>query len=248
MKMPEVEGIIERRLLVNYRVAPGALAGILPAQFRPKLVGGYAIAGICLIRLGSVRPRGLPAGLGLRSENAAHRIAVEWDAEGRSHDGVYIPRRDSNSRFNTLVGGRMFPGQHEHAAFTVSESDDHFDVALRSDDDCTRVSVSGRVVRSLPSGSVFRSLDEASAFFQRGSVGYSATRRPGQYDVLELRMEEWHVEALAVEHVTSSFFDDGSRFPAGSIDFDCALVMRGMHHTWHALPNLSHSALDAPAA
>ena len=79
MKMPAVEGIIERRLLVNYRVAPGALAGILPAPFRPKLVGGYAIAGICLIRLASVRPRGLPAGLGLRSENAAHRIAVEWD-------------------------------------------------------------------------------------------------------------------------------------------------------------------------
>jgi len=89
MKMPAVEGIIERRLLVNYRVAPGALAGILPAPFRPKLVGGYAIAGICLIRLASVRPRGLPAGLGLRSENAAHRIAVEWDADGRSHDGVF---------------------------------------------------------------------------------------------------------------------------------------------------------------
>jgi hypothetical protein len=248
MKMPEIEGIIERRLLVNYRVAPGALAGILPAPFRPKLVGGYAIAGICLIRLGSVRPRGLPAGLGLRSENAAHRIAVEWDAEGRSHEGVYIPRRDSNSRFNTLVGGRMFPGQHEHAAFTVSESDDHFDVALRSDDECTRVAVRGRVVRSLPSGSVFRSLDEASAFFQRGSVGYSATRRPGRYDCLELRVAEWRVEALAVEHVASSFFDDGSRFPAGSVNFDCALVMRGIHHTWRALPNLSHAALDAPAA
>ena len=97
MKVPAVEGIIERRLLVNYRIAPGALAGLLPAPFRPKLVGGYAIAGICLIRLASVRPRGLPAGLGLRSENAAHRIVVEWDADGRSHDGVYIPRRDSDS-------------------------------------------------------------------------------------------------------------------------------------------------------
>lgn len=248
MKMPAVEGIIERRVLVNYRVAPGALAGILPAPFRPKLVDGYAIAGICLIRLASVRPRGLPAGVGLRSENAAHRIAVEWDADGRSHDGVYIPRRDSDSRFNTFVGGRVFPGQHQHAAFAVSESDDHLDVALRSDDDCTRVAVSGRIVRSLPSGSVFPSLDEASAFFQRGSVGYSATRRPGRYDGLELRVAEWHVEALAVEHVASSFFDDGSRFPAGSTTFDCALVMRGVRHSWHALPTLSHASFDSPAA
>src|SRR5262249_9797878 len=71
MKVPAVQGMIERRLLVNYRIAPDALSGILPPPFRPKLVGGYAIAGICLIRLASVRPRGLPAGLGLRSENAA---------------------------------------------------------------------------------------------------------------------------------------------------------------------------------
>lgn len=248
MKMPAVEGTIERRLLVNYRVAPDALAGILPAPFRPKLVGGHAVAGICLIRLASVRPRGLPAGVGLRSENAAHRIAVEWDADGRPHEGVYIPRRDSDSRFNTFVGGRVFPGQHRHAAFTVSESDDHFDVALRSDDDCTRVAVSGRIARSLPSGSVFPSLDEASAFFQRGSVGYSATRRPGHYDGLELRVADWHVEALAVDHVASSFFEDESRFPAGSTAFDCALVMRGIRHSWHALPTLSRATFDAPAA
>src|SRR5262245_21729758 len=73
-----------------------------------------------------------PAALGLRSENAAHRIAVEWDADGCSQEGVYIPRRDSDSRFNTWVGGRVFPGQHQHAAFTIAESDDRFDVALRS--------------------------------------------------------------------------------------------------------------------
>lgn len=248
MKVPAVEGIIERRLLVNYRVAPGALAGILPAPFRPKLAAGYAVAGICLIRLASVRPHGLPAALGLRSENAAHRIAVEWDADGRTHEGVYIPRRDSDSRFNTFVGGRVFPGEHQHAAFTVSESDDYFDVALRSDDGRTRVAVAGRIAGALPSGSVFRHLDEASAFFQGGSVGYSATSRPGQYDGLELRIAAWHVDVLAVDHVASSFFDDAARFQVGSTAFDCALVMRRVHHSWHALPALSHAGLDAPAA
>jgi len=248
MKMPVVQGIIERRLLVNYRVAPDALGGILPPPFRPKLVGGYAIAGICLIRLAGVRPRGLPAGLGLHSENAAHRIAVEWDADGATHEGVYIPRRDSDSRVNTLVGGRIFPGEHQRAAFIVHESDDYFDVALRSDDDRTRVAVRGRIVPSLPSGSVFPDIAEASAFFRRGAVGYSATSCPGEYDGLELRIAEWRVEALAVEHVASSFFDDATRFPAGAATFDCALVMRGVEHSWHALPSLSQSTSDTPAA
>ncbi len=205
VKVPAVHGIIERRLLVNYRVAPDRLDGILPAPFRPKLVGGYAIGGICLIRLAGVRPRGVPVGVGLRSENAAHRIAVEWDADGATREGVYIPRRDSSSRINAFVGGRMFPGRHQHAAFTVSETPDAFDVALRSDDDRTHVAVNGRIVRSLPNGSVFPTLAEASAFFQGGSVGYSATRRRGEYDGLELRIAEWRVEALAVDRVVSSF-------------------------------------------
>jgi hypothetical protein len=246
--MPAIEGVIERRLLVNYRVAPDALAGILPAPFRPKLVNGYAIAGICLIRLGSLRPRGLPAGLGIHSENAAHRIAVEWDADGRTHEGVYIPRRDSDSCLNAAVGGRIFPGRHHRAVFTVSEIDDHFDVALQSGDGCTRVAVAGRLARSMPSDSVFTDLEEASAFFRGGSIGYSATGRPGCYDGLELRVAEWSVEPLAVEHVESSFFDDPRRFPAGTATFDCALVMRRIAHSWHSLPALSAGTLATPAA
>ena len=54
---------------------PGALAAMLPAPFRPALVQGYGLAGICLIRLGGVRPASFPGSFGLTSENAAHRVA-----------------------------------------------------------------------------------------------------------------------------------------------------------------------------
>ena len=248
MRVPTLDGVIERRLLVNYRVDPDAIIGVLPPPFRPKLAGGYAIAGICLIRLASVRPHGLPARLGLGSENAAHRIAVAWNADGHTHEGVYIPRRDSDSRLNALVGGRVFPGQHHKAIFTVSESDDQLSVALQSDDERTHVTVVGRIAQTLPPGSVFTNLEEASAFFRGGSIGYSATDRQGRYDGLELRIAEWRAEPLTVEHVASSFFDDTSRFPVGTATFDCALVMRAVPHSWHALPTLSYSAVDTSAA
>ncbi|HEV2242894.1 MAG TPA: DUF2071 domain-containing protein, partial [Streptosporangiaceae bacterium] len=74
MRAPAVRAVMERRLLVNYRVDPELLAALLPAPFRPVLVGGYGVAGICLIRLGQVRPEGVPARAGLTSENAAHRV------------------------------------------------------------------------------------------------------------------------------------------------------------------------------
>jgi hypothetical protein len=95
--MPTVQGLIRRRVLVNFRVDAEVMQRQLPAPFRPKLLGGQAVAGICLIRLEQLRPRLVPFRLGLASENAAHRVAVEWeDAEGRTREGVYIPRRDSN--------------------------------------------------------------------------------------------------------------------------------------------------------
>src|SRR5687767_8524173 len=106
MRLPLIRGVIDRRILVNYRVDPAVLAPTLPPPFRPKLYQGHGMVGICLIRLRSVRPQFLPAWLGISSENAAHRAAVEWDDGGRVREGVYIRRRDTSSRLNALAGGR----------------------------------------------------------------------------------------------------------------------------------------------
>ena len=95
--VPIVHGVIDRRILVNYRVDPDILTRMLPPPFRPKLVAGVGMVGVCLIRLRNVRPRFLPAVVGIGSENAAHRIAVEWEAGELVQRGVYIPRRDSSS-------------------------------------------------------------------------------------------------------------------------------------------------------
>src|ERR1700686_3089036 len=103
MRVPVVRGIIDRRILANYRVDPTILEAVLPPPFRPKTVNGSGIAGICLIRLKHIKPPILCGEFGLSSENAAHRIAVEWTIDGRSREGVYIPRRDSSSRLSTLI-------------------------------------------------------------------------------------------------------------------------------------------------
>jgi len=238
MRIPVVRGVIDRRLLVNYRVDPEVLASLVPPPFRPQKIRGVGMVGICLIRLRDVRPAILPSWLGTTSENAAHRTAVEWERDGTTHRGVYIRRRDTNSRLNACAGGRLFPGIHHHAAFEVSEADDRYSIELRSDDGETCLSVCARLADRFPESSVFRSLEEASAFFRGGAIGYSTTSDPNRFQGLELRCEGWKVEPLDVEEARSSFFDDTTRFPPGSIELDGALLMRGIAHEWHGKPDL----------
>ncbi|MCI0357692.1 MAG: DUF2071 domain-containing protein [Planctomycetaceae bacterium] len=238
MRLPVITGTIDRRILVNYRVDPAAIEPLLPPPFRPKIVHGYALAGICLIRLRGVRPRWLPPLVGQSSENAAHRIAAVWDTPAGVREGVYVRRRDTNSRLNVMAGGRVFPGIHHHASFRVRETSRHFEVAMRSDDSDTSVSVIADLADGWPSSSIFCSLDEASAFYAAGSLGYSATSDPGRFQGLELACRDWHVELLAVRHVASSLFDDSTLFPPGSVEFDSALLMRGIEHEWHGREDL----------
>lgn len=242
MRLPVIRGVIDRRILVNYRIDPTVLAPMLPPPFRPKLFRGVGLVGICLIRLKQLRPAFLPAWIGVSSENAAHRTAVEWDENGTTREGVYVRRRDTNSWLNTLAGGRLFPGFHHHASFTIKESADEFAVAMRSDDNETDMTVRGHLTGQWPASSVFRSLDEASGFFEAGALGYSATPAASRFQGLELLCQNWRAEALAVEEVRSNFFENEALFPKGSIEFDCALLMQHIVHEWHEQADLCCSA------
>ena len=233
LNLPVIHGVIRRRLLVNYRVDPEIIATNLPAGFRPKLKDGHAIAGICLIRLEDIRPRGWPAWTGISSENAAHRIAVTWnDDQGGEEEGVYIPRRDTNSLPNHLAGGRVFPGEHHFANFQIRDEAGHVDLSIRSRDGRMTIRVDGRESDGLPESSVFASLADSSAFFENGSIGYSATRDCCRLDGIRLETHDWTVKPFAVDRVETSFFDNPASFPAGSAEFDHALIMRDIPHHW----------------
>ncbi|MEV7523612.1 DUF2071 domain-containing protein [Streptomyces sp. NPDC091371] len=239
MMQPRLSSVIERRLLVNYRVAPDAAARLLPEPLRPQLVHGHAVAGICLLRLGSVRPVWAPGAFGLRSENAAHRIAVEWDGPNGVETGVYIPRRDTASRLNVWAGGRVFPGEHGRAGFEVHETPGRMRVAFATQDGDTRVDVTVEPTDELRGSDLFADLAEASRFFQAGAKGYSATKSGRHLDGMELHTDAWHVEAGRVRSAASSFFDNLDRFPPGSATLDCALVMRNVPANWRPLPAMT---------
>jgi hypothetical protein len=249
MRIPTLRGTIRRRLLVNFRADPEIIQRFLPQPFRPKLHRGYSLVGICLIRLEKIRPAGIPRIMGFSSENAAHRIAIEWeDSGGIEREGVFIPRRDTGAWLNRLAGGRLFPGEHQPAQFCVVDTNGHVEISMESLDGSVSVNVVGDEADSLPQASCFGSVEEASSFFEGGSLGYSPRRDGDRFDGLLLRMPIWRVRALAVTRVHSSFFADFQMFPRDSIKFDHALIMRDLQHEWHQAEDVyALSPADYPA-
>ncbi len=236
--LPAVSAVMDRRILLNFRVDPVVLERLVPAPFRVKRIHCWGLAGICLIRLRDTRPRGLPRQVGFVSENAAFRIAVEWDEGGGVRNGVYIPIRHTNSRLNSLAGGRLFPGRHELSTFEVHETRSLFKIELRARNRDENLKLICRRTKAWPADSIFADESHASAFIREGCAGYSPGLVDGRFEGVELRATKWRTSPLAVEHLDAPFFTNQERFHAGAIRFDSALLMEDIAPEWGNLGRL----------
>ena len=111
----------------------------------------------------------------------------------------------------------------------MKEENGHYHVAFENADG-TMVSIDAEKTDSLNHNSIFKSLENVSAFFERGSVGYSPNKK--KFDGLELKTYNWKIEPLKVISARSSFFENENIFPKGSAKFDNALLMTEINHEW----------------
>jgi uncharacterized protein YqjF (DUF2071 family) len=228
-----IDCVIERRLLVNYRIDPEQVAALLPDPFRPQLVAGHAVGGICFIRMGRISPAHFPPVARVATENVAHRFAVEWDDAHGSRAGVYVPRRETSSRVAATVGRHIFPGAYHLARFNVTEAADRIGINVRSRDGKVSVSAEATPAAGLRS-ELFASVGDAMDFFRHGAVGFSPAADHGCLDGVRLDAASWTAAPMAIAHMRSSLFDDPAAFPAGTCALDSALLMTNISARWTA--------------
>lgn len=226
-----IEGVIDRRILVNYRIDPDQLAKVLPSPFKPRLISGYAVGGICLIRFKKMRPAGLPSIMGTSSENGTHRFCVEWMEDDQKRSGIYVKQRFTDSRLHEFGGDKIFPGNLTLSAFKVDETGNRYSVSFRSKDG-EYSSVQAHKVNNFPSDSIFKNIEEASEDFRKDKVGYSPDKKSGGYKGVRLNTTNWEVTPLVVDSVESSLFSNKEIFPEGTIKVDHSLLMTNIDHNW----------------
>lgn len=236
--LPILTGLIARRVLLNFRADPRIAQALLPRPFVVETCRGAAIVGICLIRLEQLRPKGFPSQVGLASENMAHRIAVRYPANGEMKSGVFIWRRETDQRLVQVFGGRLFPGVHHGAKFLTQTDGDEISMQVKSNDGETDVSFSARDSLAWQPTSLFKGVDEASDFFRRGECGFSSSLNQSSVEGMQLKISQWRLKPMVVQLKKTAFYSNPSRFPEGSVEFDCGLIMRAVPHQWHQIKEL----------
>ena len=241
--LPRITGMIARRILLNYRVPEASLKELVPPPLTPRVVSGYGLIGVCMIRFHQLRPAVAPKWLGLSSENAAHRISVWFPAEGSQAEetGVYVFRRDTDSPFVRLAGGRLFPGVHASATFQSEETDRALSMEIH---DREGLLVRLRGLRGQPFRSkVFADHAAASAYFSADRLGVSPGLDGQRLEAIELQCHRWSTEPVEVEEPFVREFA-----PILGAEYDHTLLMHEIPHHWVERPRLEASWQAAAAS
>lgn len=224
---PAIRGVMERRILVNYRVDVGTLDAVLPESFRGREVGesGKGIGGLCFMRLKNARPRFSPKAAGVSAETVTHRISAVRDENGKEAPCVYVPRRDISSEFGAAIGRSTLSTEINCADFRVWEGEDVSRIRVDCGDEYVGVETHETDDDEIKEGSVFDSLESASEFFCEEGVEYS--RSGERYDGVEFCPREWGMKPVEVVELQSSFFErlEGA-------ELDSAFRMEDIEHEW----------------
>jgi hypothetical protein len=219
--------LVDRRILILYRVSAAALEQRLSAAVELRQMADCALAGIAFRRRRTMRSRLVPARFGT-SQCATHFVRLPTSSVPGHPAGVLALRHDSTSRWEvwwTAAGGG------HHARFRVVDSADSLELVGDSDDRQMHLFLRAQVARSLPDGSMFRSVPQAAECLAADLAGLGLLRTAhgaGQGGV----WSHLRLEPLDVTRLESSFFDRWREQCPGLVEFDSAFSLREDQLAW----------------
>ncbi|MEM7367373.1 MAG: hypothetical protein AAF587_02160 [Bacteroidota bacterium] len=239
MKRSIVEGLIEWKILINYKVELGVLQRFLPQPFFPRSIRGFGLVGIAVTKQKGLRSVGVPLSVGFSSMIVEHQIAASWENAGKLCHGLYIPRRDTSSLLQMMVGDRLSGGMHHLSRIRARIRYDRYTLGMRSiDQQGVKVQLMAKLTDRFPMGSVMKELETAVDFFESGKIAYSPLYKKSVFEGIAWQAKDYSIQPLRVERLNGNYWEELAGFPAKSVFFDHALLIQGAPHQWNHIPEL----------
>ena len=240
--LSSIRGEIRCRYVLIYRASPEVVARLLPEPMQPAVDREATLVGLCYTRMREPQRGWLPLSMG--TDHLSWRFPVEIpNGDAPPRRAVWVPRRNTSSRFGANWAGKLTPGNWSHSRFEFDEGPTGAELTVESDALDLHL-----VCRRTPDlrGSVFLEPCEVADVLRRSGPAHPPFALAPGFDRLELQADLWHLEPLIVDELRARRFDDPELFPPGSIELDCGLRASPTVEAHAHRPEPLH--LEAPGA
>ena len=210
-----MHGRLERCWLFTFQTSPVAARQRLPGMLEPVTHNGYAFWNVVIVRLRGMRPRPLPAWMGVSYWHAAYRLYVRFP---RPHEqpveGLYFVRSDCDSHLVHVLGNLLTDFRFSFAPISCQERDRQVELSVHAPQAPAHVLLDRRMPSALPGYSAFSSLGEATAFLEYEPFGIGVGPA-GEVNVVPVARDEaaWQTKLLRVASSSWGFFAAGEVRP-----------------------------------
>jgi hypothetical protein len=196
-----MRGRLERCWLFAYQTPVEEARALLPAELEPVTFGGRAFWSVVVCRASRMRPKGIPAFLGISYWHVAYRLYARFiPAGGKALEGLYFLRSDCDSPLIATVGNWLTEFRFHTAEVRHLEQEEKVLLEVSRTDAPGCAVLKRNVSPRLPRDSAFASLEEAAVRLKYSPAGFSVTQ-PGYVDVLSISRDEtaWQSRVVLVE-------------------------------------------------
>jgi hypothetical protein len=197
---------------------------LVPGALELVTYNGRGFWSVVVSRLHAMRPRALPAWIGVSYWHVGYRLYVRLPLPDRAPiEGLYFLRSDCDSRLMTHAGNLLTDFSFHTAAIEVVEEPDSVQIAIRSPEAAADIALDRTRPPVLPPDSAFASLEEAAEFLKYKPAAISVSRR-GHANVVTITRDEaaWRSRLVHVVAANWSFFR--GRTPRPEICYEVAPI------------------------
>jgi uncharacterized membrane protein YphA (DoxX/SURF4 family)/uncharacterized protein YqjF (DUF2071 family) len=196
-------------LTLTYALPASVLRPLLPPGLELETRDGYGFVAIALVQTESLRPAGLPAGLGQDFFLSGYRVFTRFrSSQGRSIRGLRILRSDANRRRMVVGGNLLTHYNYRHCRSAIDVSPDRVRVTVE-----TRDGLGDLIIEAdpnsemLPAGSPFKSWREARYF--AGPLPFTFEYEEETHSIIAIQAVRgrWKPTPIAVDVRRVGFFN-----------------------------------------
>lgn len=230
-----VSAFFRHSLVLAYALPREVLQPLLPPGLTVDSHGDYGFVAIAMVQTEALRPSFLPKIFGQNFFLSGYRIFSRYTTrQGKNLRGLRILRSDTDKKLMVTSGNLLTHYKYQKADARTSFANSCLEIEIRTPEAIADLHVTARISgenASLPSGSVFASLQEARRFAGPLPFTFDYEKETNSIIVIRGVRENWNPILVSAEVRSVTFFDQPS-FQGVTPIFSSAFHVQDIPYRW----------------